>query len=88
MIEEFKSYLVDRSVISMLNKNEPLKVKDGLLTKDSKELIIKNIYERLYSFVSYKKEKVLMTNVIKQQALNLKKAIVEDTKYKGFIGRY
>ena len=88
MIEEFRSYIVDRSVISMLNKNEPLKVKDGLLTKDSKELIIKNIYERLYSFVSYKKEKVLMTNVIKQQALNLKKAIVENTKYKGFIGRY
>ena len=88
MIEEFRSYVVDRSVISMLNKNEPLKIKSGLLTKDSKDLIIKNIYERLYSFVSYKKEKVLMTNVIKQQTLNLKKSIVENTKYKGFIGRY
>ena len=88
VIEEFRTYVVDRTIISMLNKNEPLKIENGLLTKSSKELIIKNIYEKLYSFVSYKKEKVLMINVIKHQINNLKKSIIEDTKYRGFIGRY
>ena len=87
-IEEFRTYVVDRTIVSMLNKKEPLKIENNLLTKSSKELIIKNIYERLYSFVMYKKEKVLMINVIKQQALNLKKAILENAKYRGFIGRY
>jgi len=87
-IEEFRTYIVDRTIISMLNKKEPLKIENGMLKTSSKELIIKNIYERLYSFVTYKKEKVLMINVIKYQANSLKKSIVENKKYRGFIGRY
>jgi len=44
MIEEFRTFVVDRTIISMLNKDEPIKLgNDGMLTKSSRQLIAKNI---------------------------------------------
>ena len=51
MIEEFRTFIVDRTIFSMLNKNEPIKLdNDGLLTKSSRQLISKNIKEKLGSY--------------------------------------
>jgi len=88
LIEEFRTFIVDREIVSMINRNEKIEVKDGLLTNESKKLISKNIFERLASFTAYKKKQVKVENIIFYQAQALKKAILEDTKYKPFIGRY
>ncbi len=89
MIEEFRTYIVDRTVISMINKKEKIKVDiDGKLTLDSRKNISKNIYERFASYVIYRKEQRKLENIIHLQALRLKWAILEDKKYRPFIGRY
>lgn len=89
MIEEFRSFVVDRTIISMINKDEPLKLdKEGLLTKKSRKLISKNIYEKLNSYTIWKKESIRIENIIERQAYNLLKFINFGTKYKPFIGKY
>lgn len=46
MIEEFRTFIVDRTIFSMLNKNEPIKLdNDGLLTKKLKTINLKK-YKR------------------------------------------
>jgi len=90
MIEEFRTFVVDRTIISMLNKDEPIKLNnDGLLTKPSRQLIAKNIKEKLGSYTMHKKESKKVENIILSQAYNLAKVIENPTKkYKVFIGKF
>ena len=90
MIEEFRTFVVDRVVISMLNKDEPVKLgNDGLLTKSSRQLIARNIKEKLGSYTMWKKESRKVENIIQTQCYNLAKAISgEEKRYKPFIGKF
>lgn len=90
MIEEFRSFIVDRTIISMLNKDEPIKLgNDGMLTKASRQLIAKNIKEKLGSYTMWKKESRKIENIIQTQCHNLEHAITnEGAKYKAFIGKF
>ena len=90
MIEEFRTFVVDRTIISMLNKDEPIKLgNDGLLTKSSRQLIAKNIKEKLGSYTMYKKESRKLENIIQTQCHNLAKVVnAEEAKYKAFIGKF
>ena len=90
MIEEFRTFVVDRTIISMLNKDEPIKLgNDGLLTKSSRQLIAKNIKEKLGSYTMWKKESKKLDNIIQTQCFNLAKVVNGDLeKYKPFIGKF
>ena len=90
MIEEFRTFVVDRTIISMLNKDEPIKLgNDGLLTKSSRQLIAKNIKEKLGSYTMWKKESRKVENIIQTQCFNLAKVVNgEEAKYKAFIGKF
>ena len=90
MIEEFRTFIVDRTIISMINKDEPIKLaNDGLLTKNSRQLISKNIKEKLGSYTMWKKESIKVENIIQTQCYSLAKSIEDNTKpYKPFIGKY
>jgi group II intron reverse transcriptase/maturase/CRISPR-associated endonuclease Cas1 len=90
MIEEFRTFIVDRTIISMLNKDEPIMLgNDGLLTKKSRQLISKNIKEKLGSYTMWKKTSVKIENIIQTQCYNLAKTVDDNSvKYKGFIGKY
>ncbi|OCL82269.1 MULTISPECIES: CRISPR-associated endonuclease Cas1 [Arcobacteraceae] len=90
MIEEFRTFIVDRTIISMLNKDIEIKLdKDGLLTKASRQLISKNIKEKLGSYTMWKKESIKVENIIQIQCYSLAKTI-DDNKipYKPFIGKF
>ena len=90
MIEEFRTFIVDRTIISMLNKDIEIRLdKDGLLTKTSRQLISKNIKEKLGSYTMWKKESIKVENIIQTQCYNLAKTI-DDNKipYRAFIGKF
>lgn len=89
MIEEFRSFVVDRVIVSMFNKNEPLKIdKDGL-TAESRMLIAKNINEKLQSYTTWHKQRIQIDNIIQTQASNLAKFVNGEIKsYKGFVGKF
>lgn len=90
MIEEFRTFIVDRTIISMLNKNEPIKLdKEGLLTQPSKQRIATNIYEKLGSYTMWKKESRKVENIIQTQCHLLASIINDQTDtYKAFIGKF
>jgi len=90
MIEEFRTFVVDRVVVSMLNKDEPLKLgSDGLLTKTSRQLLARNIKEKLGSYTMWKKESRKIQNIIQTQAYHLATVVQGDEKkYKPFIGKF
>lgn len=90
MIEEFRSFIVDRTIISLLNKDEPIKLgNDGLLTKPSRQLISKNIKEKLGSYTMWKKVSIKVEDIIMTQCYNLAKFVRNnENKYKAFIGKY
>lgn len=89
-IEEFRTFLVDRVIISMFNKDEPVKLdSEGLLTKSSRVLIAANINEKLNSRTMWKKRRVKCENIIRAQALHLAKFLRgKERKYKGFVGKF
>lgn len=89
LIEEFRTFIVDREIVAMINRNEKIKVNsEGYLEKESKEAITKNIFERLASYTKYRDKQMKVENIILAQAYALKDAIINGTKYKPFIGKY
>lgn len=88
MIEEFRSYIVDRIIFAMFSKNQKLEIKNGLLTKATRQKISKEIYEKLATYTTYRKKSMKLENIIISQAYELKNSILEDKKYKPFIGRF
>lgn len=90
MIEEFRTFVVDRVIVSMLNKDEPLALnKDGLLTTKSKNLIAQNINEKLGSYITHKKQTQMVENIISSQCYALANFVNEKSKtYKPFIGKF
>ncbi|UCN01258.1 CRISPR-associated endonuclease Cas1 [Sulfurimonas sp. SWIR-19] len=90
MIEEFRTFVVDRVIVAMLNKDEPVKLgNDGLLTKASRKLIAKNIKEKLGSYTMWKKESQKVENIIQKQAYQLAAVVSgKEKKYKPFVGKF
>ena len=90
MIEEFRTFIVDRTIISMLNKDESITLdNEGLLTKSSRQKIAQHIKEKLGSYTMWKKESIKCDNIIETQCYQLANVInKKKEKYKGFIGKY
>jgi len=89
MIEEFRAFVVDRAIVSMINKNEPLKINSkGELSKESCHLIVQNVKERLGIYTKYRKSSKKVENVIQEQAYLLARDIRGEDIYKPFIGKY
>ncbi|SFV51362.1 CRISPR-associated protein Cas1 [hydrothermal vent metagenome] len=89
MVEEFRAFVVDRTIVSMVNKNEPLKLDSkNMLTEKSRQLIVKNVKERLGVYTKHKKSSKKVENIISDQAYMLARHIRGEDKYKPFIGKY
>lgn len=88
-VEEFRTFVVDRPVISMANRNEPIKIgKDGLLTPEAKRLVFEGVMERLGGFTKYFKESRQMQNIIHSQAYLLARHIKGEAKYNSFVAKF
>ena len=89
LIEEFRAFVVDRTIFTMFNQNEPLKLnKDNLLDSKSRQLIAKKVLERIGSFTKHKRASKKVDTIIAEQAYMLTRAIKGLTTYKPFIGKY
>ena len=89
MIEEFRAFVVDRTIVAMINKAEPIKLgKDGLLDASSRQLIAKNIKEKLGSYTKWHKQNHKIENIIAHQCHALAHAVFDGEKYHPFIGKY
>lgn len=89
LIEEFRQFIIDRTVIAMFNRQEPLKTDSkGWLTPPTRQLIVKNVQERLGSYVSWRRKQWKCEDIIFHQARLLMHHVRGEKRYRPFIGRY
>lgn len=68
VVEIFRAQVVDRVVISLVQKRHSLVANDGLLDEDTKTLLSKSILQRLNRYEVYGGERMSMERIIKTQA--------------------
>jgi len=89
MIEEFRTFVVDRVIFRMFNQREPLDTdEDGRLTPFSQRRIASEVIRRLNTHTKYQNNSVMIENIISRQSYLLARAIKGVAKYRGFVGRY
>jgi len=89
LIEEFRAFVVDRTIFTMFNQREPIKLdKEYRLDTKSRQLIARKVLEKIGSFTKHKKASKKVDTIISEQAYMLTRAIKGLTTYKPFIGKY
>ena len=88
LIEEFRQPIVDREILSILNKGTKLTNANGKLTDKSIKLIVKNIQERLATPSKSRYGKMKIIDIIEMQAYHLKNVINSTDRYRGFTAKY
>ncbi len=89
LIEEFRAFVVDRVIFTMINQREPLTLdKNGLLDLPSRQKIAKKVLEKIGSYTKHKKASKKIDTIISEQAYLLARAVKGLSTYKPFIGKY
>jgi group II intron reverse transcriptase/maturase/CRISPR-associated endonuclease Cas1 len=88
MVEIFRSQVVDRMVISLIQKGQELEVRNGLLTDQTRQLLVKSVMERLSRYEKYQGEEMKMENIILLQAKLLAKAFAGTDKFKPYVAKW
>ena len=88
MIEIFRSQVVDRIVISLVQKGQDLEVRNGLLTDKTRQILVKSVMERLARYEKYQGEEMKMEQIILRQAKLLAKAFEGTEKFKPYVAKW
>lgn len=88
MVELFRSQVVDRIVISLIQKGQDLEVRNGLLTDSTRQLLVKSIMERLARYEKYQGEEMKMEQIILRQSKLLAKAFEGTDKFKPYVAKW
>ena len=89
LIEEFRQFMIDRTIIVMFNRNEPLSTdNNGMLTMKTRKLIAQNVQERLNSYTTWRGRRWKGEDIIFHQARLIMHYLNNEKHYRPFIGRY
>lgn len=88
VIELFRAQAVDRVVISLIQKKEPLNVQQGNLDNDTKSLLVKNIMERINRYEKYRGTECRFSDIINFQVKEIADFIDNGTKFKPYIAKW
>ena len=88
MVEVFRSQVVDRIVISLIQKGQDLEVRNGLLTDKTRQLLVKSIMERLARYEKYQGDEIKMEQIILRQARLLAKTFEGTEKFKPYVAKW
>lgn len=88
MVEIFRSQVVDRIVISLIQKGQELEVRNGLLTDNTRKLLVKSIMERFARYEKYQGEEMKMEQIILRQAKLLANAFEGTEKFKPYVAKW
>lgn len=88
MVEVFRSQVVDRVVISLIQKGQDLEVRNGLLTDNTRQLLVKAVMERLARYEKFQGEEMKMEQIILRQAKLLAKAFEGKETFKPYVAKW
>lgn len=89
VVELFRAQMVDRVVISLIQKKVSLKMHDGLLNESSKRVLIRYILERLNRYEKYRGEEITFSQIILRQAQEIALFISGDNLiFKPYVAKW
>lgn len=88
VVEMFRSQVVDRVVVTLIQKGKSLKVEKGLLDDDTRKLLAKSVLERLNRYEKYRGEEMTMEQIIRRQAKEIADWVDADKNYKPYIAKW
>lgn len=88
VVELFRTQTVDRIVITLVQKKEPLTVRKGLLDEATKKLLIGNILERINRYEKYRSKECRLSDIISLQAKEIAEFVEWGTSYKPYIAKW
>ncbi len=89
LMEEFRAQVVDRTVISLLNRNNGLKQdKQGLLTSETRNLFLGKLFERLAAIVQFRGKEMTLDEIILSQARHFTACLMKNHCYRPFVGKW
>ena len=89
IVELFRSQVVDRIVISMIQKKIPLKMHDGLLNESTKRTLIRHILERLNRYEKFRGEIITFSQIILKQSQDIAHYIAgENNEFKPYVAKW
>lgn len=88
VMEIFRSQVVDRVVISLIQKGQELEVRNGLLTDKTRQLLVKAVMERLARYEKFRGEEMKMEQIILRQAKLLAKAFDGTENFKPYVAKW
>ena len=87
-VEIFRTQVVDRVVVSLIQKGQDLEMSQGLLSDETRKLLVKSIMERLSKYEKYQGEEIKMEDIILRQAKLLAKAFQEEDEFKPYVAKW
>ncbi len=89
LVELFRSQTVDRVVISLIQKGEPLSMDKHLLNEQTKKLLLQNVFERMNRYEKYRGEETKFLHVFRLQAKELAQYVSGESKsYKPYLAKW
>ena len=88
LCEEFRSIVVDRAVISLVNLGQTSKIVNGILKEEDKKNIVERINKILESRCEYNEKRYTMAYIIQAQARKAASYFREESEYTPFIWRW
>lgn len=89
VVEIFRAQVVDRVVISLVQKKSSLAMEDGFLDDYTKNLLAKNVLDRINRYENYRGERITMEDIIYRQAKEIAKYVSEDNYcFKPYISKW
>lgn len=88
VVEMFRSQVVDRVVISLIQRGKSLKIEKGMLDKETRQILSKSILERLQRYEKYQGEELKMEEIIRRQAKEIALWIETGKNYKPYTAKW
>jgi group II intron reverse transcriptase/maturase/CRISPR-associated endonuclease Cas1 len=90
LIEEYRAFIVDRTVIRMSSLGEPLAIQapQGKLTEATRRRLAHLVIERLHTPTPYRGDRLELYHIMGRQIQRLESAIQGNGRYRPFIARW
>lgn len=89
IIEIFRAQAVDRVVIGLVQKSEPLETDKNLLSEDTRKLLVQNILERMNRYEKYRSNEIQFVDIIREQVREIAAYIEGKAKiFKPYIAKW
>jgi CRISPR-associated protein Cas1 len=88
LIEEFRSFAVDRPLVSLFTKGGQVKMEEDRIAEDSRRELAKRFVERLEEEETFEGKKHKLRTILQLQARHLAVFLRKEGPYKPFVGSW